>query len=326
MSVTFGLILPQRSILFGAMTARQMLDIAQQADREPLFDSLWVGDSLFSKPRPDSIALLGALAGVTTRVTLGVGCMASFPVRDPIVFAYQWATLDLLSGGRTLLTVCTGIVTAEAASQAEGKPWGVVDSQRARRMSENIDICRALWTGQPTSFEGQFYGFDTVTLAPVPVQQPCPIWIASNPNPTDQKTMDNAFRRVARKADGWMSVELFPNSFNLYWHRLQEILAAEGRDPATYPNLAYHNFNINENSNQAYEESQRFLDHYYGPVFTEPMVRSWTAHGSPEQCVEQLRHLKDAGAKRICLRATAWDQATQYRRLVAEVLPHVNDD
>jgi alkanesulfonate monooxygenase SsuD/methylene tetrahydromethanopterin reductase-like flavin-dependent oxidoreductase (luciferase family) len=326
MTVTFGLILPQRSVLFGAMTPATMLDLARKADNEPLFDSVWVGDSLFAKPRPDSIALLGALAGVTTRVALGVGCMASFPVRDPIVFAYQWATLDLLSAGRMLLAVCTGIVTAEGASQAEGKPWGVIDSERARRMSENIDICRALWSGEPSSFEGQYHRFESVTLAPLPVQRPCPIWIASNPNPRDRKTMDTAFRRIARKADGWMSVELFPNSFDLYWRRLQEILAEEGKNPATYPNMAYHNFNINEDADSAYTESQRFLDHYYGPVFTEQMVRAWTAHGSPRQCVEQLRRLMDAGARRICLRATAWDQATQYRRLVEEVLPRVNAD
>src|SRR5205823_1743761 len=133
--------LPQRGLLFGALTPKDLTDLARDVDANPLFDEVWVGDSLFSKPRPDSIALLGVLAGVTSRVRLAVGCMASFPVRDPIVFAYQWATLDALSGGRMQLAVCTGIVGG-GASAREGEPWGVVDNERARRMSENIDICR----------------------------------------------------------------------------------------------------------------------------------------------------------------------------------------
>src|SRR5262249_57574614 len=78
-------------------------------------------------------------------VTLGVGCMASFPVRDPVIFAYQWATLDLLSGGRMLLAACTGIV-AGGASAREGSLWGVADRERAARLAENIDICRRLWS------------------------------------------------------------------------------------------------------------------------------------------------------------------------------------
>src|SRR5262245_24267078 len=112
--VSFGLTLPQRGVLFGAITVEQMLGMARDVDADPLFDSLWVGDSLLAKPRPDSVALLGALAAATRRVKLGAGCMASFPVRDPLIFAYQWATLDVLSGGRMLLAACTGIVAGGA--------------------------------------------------------------------------------------------------------------------------------------------------------------------------------------------------------------------
>ena len=54
---------------------------------------------------------------------LGVGCMASFPIRDPIVFAYQWATLDLISNGRMWLAACTGIV-AGGVSAREGGDLG----------------------------------------------------------------------------------------------------------------------------------------------------------------------------------------------------------
>jgi len=83
MTTTFGLTLPQRAALFGASSMPEMFDLARQADTNPLFDSAWVGDSLMAKPRPESLTMLGALAGITQNLKLGVGCMASFPVRVP---------------------------------------------------------------------------------------------------------------------------------------------------------------------------------------------------------------------------------------------------
>ncbi|PYM69765.1 MAG: hypothetical protein DME03_21965, partial [Candidatus Rokuibacteriota bacterium] len=106
----FGFTLPQRGVFIGVTTMDRMMALAAEVDANPLFDSIWVGDSLLAKPRPDSLALLGGLGTATRRLALGVGCMASFPVRDPIIFAYQWATLDLMSRGRMLLAACTGIV------------------------------------------------------------------------------------------------------------------------------------------------------------------------------------------------------------------------
>ena len=120
-----------------------------------------------------------------------------------------------------------------------------------------------------------------------------------------------------------MTVQMFPGAFGTMWRRLQEILLEEGRDPATFPNFAYRNININEDKQAAYEETQKFLDNYYGPVFNEQMVRSWTAHGSPEECIQHIRDLRDQGVKEISFRITAWDQAKQYRRMVEEVLPFV---
>jgi len=322
--LSFGFTLPQRGVLFGVTTVPQMLAMARQVDDTALFASIWVGDSLLAKPRPDSIGLLGALAAATRRLTLGVGCMASFPIRDPLVFAYQWATLDLLSGGRMLLAACTGIV-AGGASAREGALWEVADRERAARLAENIDICRKLWAEEGVSFKGRFRSFDSVTLEPRPVQQPCPIWIASNPRPVGvaPAVVDGALRRVAQKADGWMTVELFPGMFAANWSKVRSFLAEEGRAPERFPTMLYHNVNINPDRQAALEESKRFLDEYYGPVFSPPMVEAWTAAGAPDRCVDDLRRFADQGVQRVTLRITGWQQAEQFQRLVDDVLPRV---
>jgi alkanesulfonate monooxygenase SsuD/methylene tetrahydromethanopterin reductase-like flavin-dependent oxidoreductase (luciferase family) len=301
---------------------RELLAFAPRAEESGWFDSIWVGDSLTAKPRPDSIALLGALAGMTERVQLGVGCMASFPVRDPATFAYQWATLDRVSEGRMVLAACTGIVPAEGASRREGSHWGGVrDAERAARLEENMAICRALWRGEPVTFEGRFTSYRDLRVQPTPVQDPCPIWLAANPAPG--RYFERSLRRVATLADGWMTCNLAPGALAQMGAEVRRHLLDAGRDPDTFPVMAYHNVNIGPDRAACLADAKRFLDAYYGPVFSEPMVEAWTAAGTPEQCAEHLAQLAAQGATRVTLRATSWDQAGQFRRLVDEVLPAV---
>jgi alkanesulfonate monooxygenase SsuD/methylene tetrahydromethanopterin reductase-like flavin-dependent oxidoreductase (luciferase family) len=318
--ISFGFTIPQRGVFFGIASWPQMLDLARSAEQCGVFDSLWVGDSVMAKPRPESVALLGALSAATERVKLGVGCMASFPIRDPIVFAYQWATLDTMSGGRMWLAVCTGIV-AGGVSAREGGIWGIKDTARGNRMAENMAICRKLWGEDNVSFAGKYRTFEGVTIQPRPKQNPCPIWIAANPPPN---AAEKPMRRVAKLADGWMTVQLFPKMFRANWTALSQYLKDEGRDPDQFGNIEYHNVNINPDRAAALDESKRFLDAYYGPVFAPEMVEAWTAAGTPDQCAEHLRELARDGAKAITLRITSWDQQGQFQRLVNEVLPRVN--
>jgi alkanesulfonate monooxygenase SsuD/methylene tetrahydromethanopterin reductase-like flavin-dependent oxidoreductase (luciferase family) len=128
---------------------------------------------------------------------------------------------------------------------------------------------------------------------------------------------------VAQKADGWMTVELFPRMFASNWGKITGFLAEAARDPARFPNMLYHNININADRQAALEESRRFLDQYYGPVFSPAMVESWTLAGDPGRCVDDMRRFVDQGVKSITLRITGWRQAEQFERLVGEVLARV---
>src|SRR6059058_5247541 len=157
-----GLTLPNRGVLFGAITAAQMLAMAELADRSGLFHSVWVGDSLFGKPRMESVALLAGIAARTERVRLGPACMASFTLRDPLLLAYQWASLDLLAGGRTVLVACTGIVP-QAGGETEDAVYGVDNKARVERLVEWIAVLKRLWTEDDVTFEGRHCRFAGVT-------------------------------------------------------------------------------------------------------------------------------------------------------------------
>jgi alkanesulfonate monooxygenase SsuD/methylene tetrahydromethanopterin reductase-like flavin-dependent oxidoreductase (luciferase family) len=318
-----GLTLPQRGTFFDLLSLSELVETGQYADETGLFDSLWIGDSLLAKPRPEAVALLGSLAAATRDVTLAVGCLATFPVRDPVLFADQWATLDQLSGGRMLLAVCTGIVKPNSASAREGELYGVTDASRAARMEENAEIVRRLWSEDRVTFDGRYRSFEDVTVRPKPVQTPPPIYIASNPVPEPLAT--RALRRVARIADGWMTTRKSPEHLTVNLPAIQEFLVEEGRAPDTFEVSAYHNLNLDPDREAAFEESQRFLDEYYGPVFTPEQTRSWTAAGSVDQAVADLEQLYADGATEVTLRLTSWDWRRQLKVVVDEVVPRLRD-
>src|SRR5437870_6155074 len=311
MARSFGLILANRAVVLGAVKVPDLVDLTVQAERSGFFDAVWAGDSLLAKPRLESVTLLSALAGVTTKLRLGVGCMATFVHRHPVMLAHQWASLDVLSGGRTLLAVCLGGPSeANAAQAAEHDVMGIASAERVGRLEEGIVVLRRLFGGKNVSHQGRFYSFTSVTLEPRPVQQPCPIWIASNPTgltwkggaSASEAVIERSFRRVARYADGWMTNKVSPDEFRSQWARVTALAHEEGRDPSRLGSALYHNININEDRQAALEESKTFLDTYYTSKFSPAFVEGWTVAGSPKQCIDGLRACFDAGVGHVALR------------------------
>jgi alkanesulfonate monooxygenase SsuD/methylene tetrahydromethanopterin reductase-like flavin-dependent oxidoreductase (luciferase family) len=334
MANSLGLILANRAVVLGAIKARDLLDISVKAEASRVFDTVWVGDSLLAKPRLESVTLLSALAGVTERVKLAVGCMATFVHRHPVMLAQQWASLDVLSGGRAWLAVCLGGPdSANAAQAAEHAVMGIASGERVERLEEGIAILRALFTEKNATHAGRFYQFQNVTLEPRPVQSPCPIWIASNPTGLTWKggasasanAVDRGFRRVARYADGWMTNKLSPSEFAEQFGRIRAMAREEGRDPAALGSALYHNINITEDRAAGLEEAKAFLDAYYSAKFSAQFVEQWTIAGPPKECAAQLRAYFAAGLGHMALRLASWKQQAQLERFLGEVAPALGD-
>jgi alkanesulfonate monooxygenase SsuD/methylene tetrahydromethanopterin reductase-like flavin-dependent oxidoreductase (luciferase family) len=325
MAVRFGLTLPNRGVLFGVTTPEEMLRMAQIADDSDVFQSVWVGDSLLGKPRMESVTLLAGVAGRTSRVRLGPACMASFPLRDPVMLAYQWASLDLLSAGRTVLVCCTGIVP-QAGGRIEGELYGLQSRDRVQRMLEWIELLKLLWTQDNVTFEGKHYRCEGITIEPKPAAKPRPpIWIANNPPPGNEEAIRRTLRRVVNHADGWETSLWEPKDVGWRLQELRRLATEAGRDPSTIETHLYHNINVNEDRQAAIEESKRFLDTYYTMDYSPQFVAGWTASGSPDECVEHLQMYKQLGFDEVTLRMTGWDQFGQLERVMREVLPRLLD-
>jgi alkanesulfonate monooxygenase SsuD/methylene tetrahydromethanopterin reductase-like flavin-dependent oxidoreductase (luciferase family) len=327
---SFGLTLTNRAVVLGMVSAGDLIDLTVQAEASGAFDTVWAGDSLLAKPRLESVSLLSALAGATRRIRLGVGCMATFVHRHPVMLAHQWASLDVLSGGRSWLAVCLGGPDEASAAQAlEHRAMGVQSSERVERLEEGIVILRKLFHEKGASHAGRFYRFENVTIEPRPIQQPCPIWIASNPTGLTWKggasasspAVERGLRRVARYADGWMTNKVSPDEFRHQWSRITAMAREEGRDASTLGSALYHNIHIDEDRGRALAESKKFLDTYYTSNFSAAFVEGWTVAGGPKECVAQLRAYFDAGLGHVALRLTSWDQRGQLRRFLDEVAP-----
>src|SRR5499426_2925035 len=181
------------------------------------YDSVWTGDHMsFHNPIHESITLLASYAPITTRIKLGVGVYL-LALRSPAVAAKQAATLDVLSGGRLIFGVGVG-----GENPKEFEVCGVPHKERGARVSEHIDVVRALWRDTPASFDGRFTRFEKVSIDPKPVQQPGPpIWIGGR--------SEAALRRAARQGDGWFSYVIHAERYRQGVARIGEEAARAGR-------------------------------------------------------------------------------------------------
>jgi alkanesulfonate monooxygenase SsuD/methylene tetrahydromethanopterin reductase-like flavin-dependent oxidoreductase (luciferase family) len=324
---SFGLTLSNRALVTRGTQAKDLIDMAVQAEATGAIDGVWVGDSILSKPRLECIPLLGAIAAHTSRVKLGVACMATIAQRNPVLLALQWASLDVLSGGRTWLAACMGYPASQHPMAAkELQVMGIESKDRPGRLEEMIQALRVLWSDEHASFRGKYYSFDDVNLLPKPAQQPCPIYIAGTPRTTQigERGVERSLRRIARFADGWMTNQIELAMFRDYLGRLREMLVEEGRDPNKFKTVLYYGISVNRDRDQAFREAKTFLDAYYQKDFTRQGVEVWNACGPVEHCVGCIEGFIRAGVDHVTIRPIGENLHEQFRVYLEEVLPALN--
>jgi alkanesulfonate monooxygenase SsuD/methylene tetrahydromethanopterin reductase-like flavin-dependent oxidoreductase (luciferase family) len=328
----FGITLSNRGVVLGTRTPKDLLTLADAVERNPLLDSVWVGDALYVNRRLDAIALLAAIAGRTERILLGPAAMGSFALRNPLVFAYEWASIDQIANGRTRLIVAAG-GGGEAAWNAESVALGVPPQERRKRMYEYIRILKHLWKDDRAEFKGAFFNFTDLVLEPKPANCQCPIWTATNATRLSSGAADvassgsdYALSQCGRVADGWMTHSASPVAIRESWKKILAVASESGRDPSRLDNCIYHHIYIDDDRDRALHEAKIFLDHYYSANYTPERLQTWLTYGSARDCIAGLRAFRGSGARRITLRLSSENrEGEQFHRLVNEVLPYVNE-
>jgi alkanesulfonate monooxygenase SsuD/methylene tetrahydromethanopterin reductase-like flavin-dependent oxidoreductase (luciferase family) len=170
----------------------------------------------------DGMTTLAALAGVTTRIRLGL-LVAGVTYRHPSVFAAQALTIDHASHGRLELSL--GAAWFDKEHHELGIPFPSTP-HRFDLLEDALEILQRLFTGDVVSYDGRVVSLLNAQLRPRPAQLPHPpIWIGgSGPRRT--------LPLVARYADVWHTWGT-PNSLREANARLDELATAVGRDPAS---------------------------------------------------------------------------------------------
>jgi alkanesulfonate monooxygenase SsuD/methylene tetrahydromethanopterin reductase-like flavin-dependent oxidoreductase (luciferase family) len=298
------------------------------------FDSVWVGDSLFSKPRYEPLSLLSAISQRTSRVKLGTACLVT-STRNPLYLALEWATLDAISGGRTILGACKG--NPEKGVQREFKALGLDYKRRNAIFEEGLAVIRTLWTEGKIDFDGEFFHYDDVSfysgteMSPLtPVQKPPPIWVVSNPRlvgdvPPERmdETMMNACRRIVRYGDGWMTCcrALHPEELVEQLGYLGRAVEERGSDLDAYSVSYQVTMNIGESEEEARSAFDDYISKYYPELSQAMDLSNWGPVGTPDQIAAWLRKFADAGVDHFICRFGAIDQVGQVDRFAKEVLP-----
>ena len=167
----------------------------------------------------EPFVLFGFLAAVTTRVELVTGIII-LPQRQTALVAKQTAAVDVLSGGRLRLGVAVGWNFVEY--EALGEDFKI----RGRRIEEQIEILRALWTKELVTVTGRWHRVTDAGINPLPVQRPIPIWMGGESEPV--------VRRAARVADGWLPHFRPGPEAQVVVDRVHGWVEDAGRDPGKF--------------------------------------------------------------------------------------------
>ena len=309
-----GVLLPTRGVLVYAKGGRPRVELnwqmAETAERIG-YDSVWVGDSITSKPRLEPMAVMAALAARTHRVKIGTAVMLN-ALRHPVHLAHSIATIDNISDGRIILGLGAGRSNNQMFVD-EHAAVGVPIEERAARMEESIDVLRKLWTEDDVSNPDGFYPLSGMTLEPRPVQQPVPIWLSSN-------WVQRGLKRVAAQGDGWITNVPSTEMFTRCWDRIEEKGQELSRDVSRIPRALYISVNLND-EDEALAEGDGFMRSYYGIPYEVVSKQLLCVFGPAQKAIDAIKRYKEAGADYFIVRFASPNQMQQLEKFTELVVP-----
>jgi len=251
-------------------------------------DSLWLSDRIVSsRLNVEPIVALSFVAARTRKLKVGTSVLA-LPLRNPVVLAKEIATLDFLSGGRTLPAI--GIGTED---ETEYEACGTTRSVRVSRTEEAVQVMRQLWTQDNVTFHGQHFTLNNVTVQPKPVFSPDglpPIWIGGRSKA--------AMRRTARIGDGWLVSQATPEEVKVGIEKIKAWAEAYGHNIEADHYGTLFSFCFADSREQA----ERLAAPYMLRRRPDVDYSTFSAFGGPEDFVELMERYVDAGAEKFVAR------------------------
>ena len=305
-----------------------------RAVRDSGFDAVWVGQHYLTFPEQffQTTPLLARLAAEAGDMLIGTN-LVLLPLHNVVDVAEQYATMDIIAGGRFILGVGLGY------RDPEYRVFGIDRKTRAARFEEQIQALRLLWTEDHASFSGQHVRFTDVSIRPRPLQRPRPpIWIGA--------AADVAVKRAALLGDAWISTSVttfaaIKDQVALY-HRVRH---AAGLPPATDYAKCVELY-VSGDRRRAFEASAPHMAAKYRSYYAwgmganvpgesgqnltlEELVKDRFIIGTPDDCIREcLAHRDVLGVTHLIVRfnfpGMAPDHVLEAIRLFGrEVIPAI---
>ncbi len=305
---------------------QQVLDYVVRAEALG-FRSVFLNEHHFTGlPQiPSAMMVLSNLAARTSRIRLGTA-VTILPWHNPLLFAEEVGTLDLLSNGRFDCGIGRGFRFVEC----EG--FGIPGEELHARYEEALSILQKAWSAPGRfSHSGRFWTFRDAIIDPKSVQQPHPpVWIAVG--------SDGSARKAAM--DGYnLLLDQFSDSAQI-GARLavyREAVEAEGRrfDPMavgvtrafhltrteveTREALAHHHHVLANNRKLSTDPGQSATAVHRPPMATGDDDDIWLI-GTVEQVVSRLERLRAQGVEYV-LMLDATGDLESLERFAREIMP-----
>ena len=226
----------------------------------------------------DPFIALTMAAAATTTLKLATG-ICLFPEREPLITAKVIATLDLYSGGRTIIGVGAGWLREET------EVMGTNFRLRWRRLRETTEALRICWTEKEPSYQGEMVQFPPVFCDPKPVQKAGPpIFLGGH--------VPKALERVARTYDGWCPLAFDPEDYKTKVESIRTMAREFGRDPDALQMSAFidpKDGTLSADEMKAYRDAgaSRIV------LFSQPFAQA-IATGQVTACIDKVAPVVEA--------------------------------
>jgi F420-dependent oxidoreductase-like protein len=295
----FGLFIPQgwKLDLVGIEPAAQwqaMLDVARTAEAGP-WESVWVYDHFHTVPVPTEEAtheawtLMAGLAAATSRIRLGQMCTC-MGYRNPMYLAKVAATVDIISGGRTEMGIGAGWYEHEWNAYGYGFPPA---GDRLAMLGEGVEIMKQAWREGVATLAGEHYQVEGAICRPLPLQAGGPpLWIAGG---GEKKTL-----RIAAQSAAYTNFDASLEGFTHKSAVLAQHCKDIGRDFGEIVRSANYDVLIGRDEAEVEERRAATIDRMSALVDPATMegvkaTLNRALAGTPEQIVERLKTMRDAG-------------------------------
>jgi len=286
-----------------------------RAVEESGYDGFYTGEHIvYHRPILDAVTMLTYAAAVTSRIRIGPATLL-LPLRHPTIVAKEFSCLDVLSGGRAVLTVGVG---GDYPREFDG--CEVPMKERGQRTTEALEIIRKYWAGGRFDYDGKIFKLKDVDMLPTPVQPGgIPIWISGR--------QDGPMRRAARLGDGWHPYMYTAERCRISFDQVKEYAAEVGRRlPKDYVWAVFVYTALYDDLGEARQRGVKEMSYRYEQDFDE-LVEKYCAYGPPQRLIDYLARYIEVGVNYFILAPImpADRRREHLERMASEVLPALQE-